>query len=144
MDIVMQDPMLTDAKAEHEGRGYVQSDDVVNAGFIQGQESFVRVQVVYDEALPLDSYEGIDITRLTQELPAKSPYDLNVLHIAVNGKPIDDPDRSSSDIQRCTDVALDKANIRFQFDNLESKPRLAVSAYPVAVGVSDVEGLPVA
>src|SRR5262249_24905292 len=42
MDIVMQDPVLSGAKSEHEGRGYVQSDDVVNAGFIQGQESFVR------------------------------------------------------------------------------------------------------
>src|SRR5262249_25645756 len=41
MDIVMQDAVLSGAKAEHEGRGYVQSDDVVNAGFIQGQESFV-------------------------------------------------------------------------------------------------------
>src|SRR3954468_10672270 len=49
MDTVMQDPVLSGAHSEHEGRGYVQSDDVVNAGFIQGQDSFVRVQVVYDE-----------------------------------------------------------------------------------------------
>ena len=40
---------LAPAQAEHEGRGYVQSDDVVNAGFIQGETSYVRVQVVYDE-----------------------------------------------------------------------------------------------
>jgi flagellar motor protein MotB len=142
MDIVMQDPVLSGAKSEHEGRGYVQSDDVVNAGFIQGQESFVRVQVVYDEPLPLDNYEGIDITRLTQELRPKSPYDLNVMHITVDGKPIDDPNRSSSDVQRCTDVALDNANIQFRFDNLESRPRLSVAAHPVAVSVSDVEGVP--
>jgi flagellar motor protein MotB len=144
MDIIMQDPMLSGAKAEHEGRGYVQSDDVANASFIQGQESFVRVQVVYDAALPLDNYEGIDLTRLTQELRPKSPYDLNVLHIAVDGKPIDDLGRSSSDIQRCTDVALDTARIRFHFDNLESKPRLAVAAYPVTLGVSSLEGRPAA
>src|SRR5262249_34557094 len=42
------------------------------------------------------------------------------------------------------DVALDNAKIRFQFDNLESKPRLAVSADPVALGVSDFEGRPAA
>src|SRR5499425_1382553 len=66
MDILMTDPLLSGARSEHEGRGYVQSDDVVNAGFIQGEESFVRVQVVYDERLPLDNYEGVDITRLTQ------------------------------------------------------------------------------
>src|SRR5205809_3771129 len=142
MDSVMQDPVLSGAKAEHEGRGYVQSDDVVNAGFIQGQESFVRVQVVYDEPLPLDNYDGVDITRLTQELRPKSPYGLNVMHITVDGKPIDDLGRSSSDVQRCTDVALDKANIQFRFDNIESRPRLNVAAHPVAVVVNDLEGGP--
>src|SRR5260370_11335343 len=75
MDTLMQDPLLSGARSEHEGRGYVQSDDVVNAGFIQGQESFVRVQVVYDERLPLDNYEGVDITRLNQEVRPKSPYE---------------------------------------------------------------------
>src|SRR5437870_1283796 len=144
MDIVMQDPVLSGAKSEHEGRGYVQSDDVVNAGFTQGQESFVRVQVVYDEPMPLDNYEGVDITRLTQELHPKSPYALNVMHITVDGKPIDDPNRSSSDVQRCTDVALDNAKIQFRFDNLESRPRLGVAAHPVAVAVSDTEGGPAA
>jgi flagellar motor protein MotB len=144
MDTVMQDPVLSGARSEHEGRGYVQSDDVVNAGFIQGKESFVRVQVVYDERLPSDDYEGVDITRLTQELRPKSPYELNVMHITVDGKPIDDLNRSSSDVQRCTDVALDDANIQFHFDNLESLRRLAVAAVPVAVTVSHKDGDPVA
>ena len=138
MDILMQDSLLSGARSEHEGRGYVQSDDVVNLGFVQGEESFVRVQVVYDERLPLDNYEGVDITRVTQELRPKSPYELNVMHITVDGKPIDDPGRSSSDVQRCTDVALDNANIHFHFDNLEARRRLGVAAHPVAVAVSDV------
>jgi flagellar motor protein MotB len=142
MDILMKDPILSGAKSEHEGRGYVQSDDVVNAGFTQGEDSFVRVQVVYDERLPLDNYEGVDITRVTQELHPKSPYELNVMHITVDGKPIDDPGRSSSDVQRCTDVALDNANIHFHFDNLEARRRLSVAAHPVAVAVSDTGGGP--
>src|SRR5215813_826006 len=137
MDIVMQDPVLSGAKSEHEGRGYIQSDDVVNGGFTQGEESFVRVQVVYDERLPLDNYEGVDITRLSQELSPKSPYELNVMHITVDGKPIDDLGRSSSDVQRCTDVALDNSNIRFRLDNLEARRRLGVAADPVAVVVSE-------
>ncbi|HEV2521811.1 MAG TPA: OmpA family protein, partial [Candidatus Acidoferrales bacterium] len=140
MDILMKDPLLSGARSEHEGRGYVQSDDVVNAGFIQGQESFVRVQVVYDERLPLDNFEGVDITHLNQEVRPKSPYELNVMRITVDGKPIDDPGRSSSDIQRCTDVALDNAKIHFRFDNLESRRRLGVAANPVAVPVSDLAG----
>src|SRR5215467_2952255 len=138
MDTLMKDPVLSGARSEHEGRGYVQSDDVVNAGFLAGQESFVRVQVVYDERLPLDNYEGVDITRLNQEVRPKSPYELNVMRITVDGKPIDDPGRSSSDIQRCTDVALDNAKIHFRFDNLESRRRLGVAANPVAVAVTSL------
>jgi flagellar motor protein MotB len=136
MEIVMQDPVLSGAQSEHEGRGYVQSDDVVNAGFTQGERSFVRVQVVYDEPVPLDDYEGVDVTRINREISTQSPYDLNVMRITVDGKPIDDPGRSSSDIQRCTDVALDQAKIRFRFDDLDSRPRLAVAAHPVALVMS--------
>src|SRR6267142_2809309 len=142
MDALMRDPVLSGARSEHEGRGYVQSDDVVNTGFIQDQESFVRVQVVYDERLPLDNYEGVDVTRVSQEVRPKSPYELNVMRITVDGKPIDDPGRSSSDIQRCTDVALDNAKIQFRFDNLEARRRLSVAANPIAVAVSDLGGGP--
>jgi len=138
-EIVMKDPLLSGARSEHEGRGYVQSDDVVNTGFTQGEDSFVRVQVVYDEPLQLDNYEGVEITRLSQEIAPKSPYELNVMHITVDGKPIDDPARSSSDVQRCTDVALDDAGMKFHFDNLESRPRLSVAAFPVSVAVSEVD-----
>ncbi len=143
-EILMQDPLLASVRSEHEGRGYVQSDDPARgAGFIQGEESFVRVQAVYDEPLPLDDYEGVDITRITRELLPKSPYELDVMHITVDGKPIDDPGRSSSDLQRCTDVAFDQAKIQFRFDNLESRPRLGVAAHPVAVALSALEGAPV-
>ncbi|HEX6853313.1 MAG TPA: OmpA family protein [Candidatus Polarisedimenticolaceae bacterium] len=144
MDALKQDPALSNARAEHEGRGYVQSDDVVNVGFTQGERSFVRVQAVYDEPMPLDDYEGVDITPITRELRPKSAYELNVMRITVDGKPIDDPGRTSSDVQRCTDVALDDARIQFRFDNLESRPRLGVAAHPAAVAVSRTEHGPVA
>jgi flagellar motor protein MotB len=117
-------------ESEFEGRGYVHSDDVVNAGFIQGETSHVAVQVVYDELAILDDYEGVDITRLTRELSPENPLGLNLMRITVDGKPIDDPKRSSADIQRCTDVALAKVDIQFGFDNLRSAPRLSVAAQP--------------
>ncbi|MBD3868292.1 MAG: OmpA family protein [Acidobacteria bacterium] len=139
METVKQNPLLSGARSEHEGRGYVQSDDVVNAGFIQGERSFVRVQVVYDEPAPLYDYEGVDITRITRELRPASPYELNVMRITVDGEPIDDPGRSYSDLQRCTDVALEDASIQFRFDNLESRRRLGVAAHPNAVAVNRVD-----
>ena len=107
------------------------------AGFTPGETSYVRVQVVYDELAPLDDYEGVDITRLTRELKPKSPYELNLMRITVDGQPVDDPGRSSADIQRCTDVALDKASIELQFDNLESRPRLSVAASPATIELVD-------
>jgi len=135
MQSVVEQMHLQPAQAEHEGRGYVQSGDVVNAGFTQGESSYVVVQVVYDEPAVLDDYEGVDITRLTRELTPKSPFGINTMHITVDGVPVDDPGRSSSDVQRCTDVALDKADIQFQFDSLKSQRRLSVAAAPSVVSM---------
>jgi flagellar motor protein MotB len=130
MELVTEQMHLSASQAEHEGRGFVQSSDVVNIGFTQGETSYVVVQVVYDEPAVLDDYEGVNITRLTHELTPQNPLGVNTMHITVDGVPIDDPGRSSADVQRCTDVALDKADIRFQFDDLKARRRLSVAAAP--------------
>jgi flagellar motor protein MotB len=133
MELVTEQMHLSASQAEHEGRGFVQSSDVVNVGFTQGESSYVVVQVVYDEPAVLDDYEGVKITPLTHELTPQNPLGVNTMHITVDGVPIDDPGRSSADVQRCTDVALDKADIRFQFDNLQTRRRLSVAAAPSVV-----------
>lgn len=127
MEHVAAELDLGASQAEFEGRGYVHSSDVVNTGFVQGDTSHVAVQVVYDELAILDDYEGVDITRITRELKPEDPLGLNLMRITVDGVPIDDPERSSADIQRCTDVAMEVANIQFGFDNLRSAPRLSVT-----------------
>ena len=132
MEAIRDELQLEESQAEHEGRGYVHSGDVVNAGFTQDETSLVRVEVVYDELAVLDDYEGVDVQRLTRELSPKNPLGLNLMRITVDGEPIDDPGRSSADIQRCTDVALEQADIEFRFDNLESSRRLSVTARPTA------------
>ena len=126
---------LGDGQTEHEGRGYVHSNDVVNAGFIQDDTSYVVVEVVYDELALLDDLEGIEITPITRELTPKDPLALNLMHITVDGVPIDDPARSSADVQRCTDVALERANIGFRFDGLDSRPQLSVTSQPSSLPV---------
>ena len=136
MELIAADMQLEAAQIEFEGRGYLHSTDVVNAGFIQGETSHVAVHVVYDELAVLDDYEGVDVTRLTRELRPENPLALNLMRITVDGEPIDDPKRSSSDIQRCTDVALEKADIQFGFDNMQSAPRLSVTAQPPRIAVS--------
>ncbi len=139
MEKIAADMGLEVEQVEFEGRGYVHSDDVVNAGFIQGETSHVAVQIVYNELAVLDDYEGVDITRMTRELRPENPLGLNLMRITVDGKPIDDPKRSSSDIQRCTDVAMANADIQFGFDNLRSAPRLSVSAEPQRIVVVELD-----
>jgi flagellar motor protein MotB len=138
METIAADMQLGESQREFEGRGYVHSKDVVNAGFIQGETSHVAVEVVYDDLAILDDYDGVDITRVTRELSPQNPLGLNLMRITVNGEPIDDPKRSSSDIQRCTDVALEEADIQFGYDNLRSAPRLSVTAKPSRIPLSEV------
>lgn len=127
---------LKSGQAEFEGHGYVQSEDVVNTGFIESNTSRVVVQVVYDELAALDD-DSLEVTRLTREVEPKDPFALNLMRITVDGKPIDDPKKSIADIDRCTDVALDKTNIHFKFDDLEVKPRLNATAWPTTIRYND-------
>jgi len=137
MEAIREALPLSDEQVEYEGRGYVQSEDVVNAGFVEADESRVTVQIVYDELALLDDAEGLDITRINREVQTQNPYALNLMRITVDGQPIDDPGKSVPDVQRCTDVALERAAIRFRFDNLDFKPRLNVSAWPTTVRYRD-------
>ena len=118
MTAVSEKMGLAGKQAEFEGRGYVQSADVVNTGFTQSGVSRVEVQIVYDELVALNDYEGVDIIRMTREVNTANPFALNYMRISVDGKQVDDPNKSIPDVQRCTDVALDRAKIEFKYDNL--------------------------
>jgi flagellar motor protein MotB len=136
--LALSDVMGMDTKAsEFEGRGFVQSDDVVTNGFIESDTSRVEVEVVYDELVPLDDYEGVDVLRLNREVTPVDPLALNHMRITVNGKPVDDPGKSIADVQRCTDVALDSADIQFKYDDLNNTPRLNVTAWPRSIRLMD-------
>ena len=131
---------LRPEQVEFEGHGYVHSDDVVNAGFIQGETSHVVVKVVYDEVAELDDYEGVDVTPIMRELTPENAFALNLMRITVDGEPIDDPGRSSADVQRCTDVAFQDAEIQFGFDTLEADRRLSVAAHPATLTFDKAAG----
>ena len=130
MDAVAKQLGLKPGQAEHEGHGYVQTNDVINNGFTESEVSRVQAQVVYDELANVDNLEGLDVTRFTRDVEVANPYALNLMRITVDGEPLDDPGKSIPDVQRCTDVALEKASIQFKYDNLDVKPRLNVTAWP--------------
>ncbi|HJW12591.1 MAG TPA: hypothetical protein VJ598_12425, partial [Albitalea sp.] len=137
MDAVTKELGLKPEQAEHEGHGYVQTNDVIDNGFTESEVSRVQAQVVYDDLADVDNLEGLDVTRFTRDVEVANPYALNLMRITVDGKPLDDPGKSIPDVQRCTDVALDKANIQFKYDNLDVKPRLNVTAWPQAIRYQD-------
>jgi hypothetical protein len=66
------------------------------------------------------------------------------MRITVDGKPLDDPGKCTSDVQRCTDVALDKADIQFKHDSLRLEPRLNVTAWPRTIRYQDLADTPFA
>jgi flagellar motor protein MotB len=138
MTAVSEKMGLAENQAEFEGRGYVQTADVVNAGFIESSVSRVEVQVVYDELVPINDYEGVDIIPVNREVSTADPFGLNLMRISVDGKPVDDPNQSIPDVQRCTDVALDRARIEFRYDNLRAEPRLNVTAWPRSIRYQDI------
>ncbi|MBW2688810.1 MAG: flagellar motor protein MotB, partial [Deltaproteobacteria bacterium] len=138
METVGEKMGLMEGQTEFEGRGYVQSEDVVTTGFIESDISRVVVQVVYDELAILDDYEGVEITRLVREVETKNPFALNLMRITVDGRPVNDPGKSVPDVQRCTDVALDKTQMQFKHDNLKLEPRLNVTAWPRSIRYRDV------
>ena len=96
------------AQVEHEGRGYVHSDDVVNSGFVEGEHLRRAGRGRLRRASPCSTTTRASTSpRSPARSRPKSPLGLNLMRITVDGEPIDDPGRSSEDIQRCTDVALD-------------------------------------
>jgi len=111
---------------------------VVTTGFTESAESRVKVEIVYDELVALNDYEGVDIVRMSREVDTANAFALNHMRISVDGKPVDDPNKSIPDVQRCTDVALDRAKIEFKYDNLRVEPRLNVTAWPRSVRYQDI------
>ncbi len=137
MELIKAEMGLTDKQAEFEGHGYVHSEDVVSTGFIQFDSSRVEVKILYDELALLDDQENLEIERIDREAIAQNPYALNLMRITVDGDTLYDPYKNSQDIQRCTDVALDAADIRFKFNRLQDKPRLNITAWPATIRYQD-------
>ena len=137
MRAVQQHLGLEDEQVEFEGRGFVESKDVVQTGFIHMDGARVEVQVLYDELAVLAEKDRLEIERIQQEAEAHNPYALNLMRITVDGAPEYDPHKNSADLQRCTDVALENANIQFRFDNQTMQPRLNVTAFPSTIRYAD-------
>ncbi len=60
-----------------------------------------------------------------------NPYSMTPWRVSLDGTPLEtEHSRHGADVQRCIDVALEKAQIQLQYDNLQSEAKLNVSAWP--------------
>ena len=113
MEMIQAEMGLEPAQVEHEGRGFVHSDDVVNAGFFPGETRPRRGPGRLRRARDASTTTTASTSRRSPASSRpKNPLALNLMRITVDGEPIDDPGRSSADIQRCTDVALEQTEHR--------------------------------
>lgn len=121
-----------------EGRGFV--DPLSLQGIAQTGEDTARVEIeiTYDDLAQLEQDPNLDITRITQVSEPVNPFALNLMRITVDGTPINDVDRHSADIQRCTDVALDRADIQLKYDALMAQRQLSVAAWPNNISIRDL------
>ncbi len=140
MEMVQQEMGLSDKQVEFNGRGFVHSDDVASTGFIQFDSSRVEIRILYNELALLDDQDNLEIERIVRHGEKHNPYALNLMRITVDGEPLFDPFKHTKDIQRCTDVALDDADIQFTFNNLHKKPRLNITAWPNTIRGQDIAG----
>ncbi|MDQ7990001.1 MAG: OmpA family protein [Candidatus Dactylopiibacterium sp.] len=82
-------------------------------------------------------------TRVTHDDPSEcamlSPYAEGdgPVRVTIDGDPKVGLDSSSADRQRCTDVRLERNDLRLQYDNLSMPRRLAGAAWPTTVVAGD-------
>ena len=65
------------------------------------------------------------------------PFAMSDFRISVDGQALDNGPVHTADVQRCTDVALEKSEIQVQYDSLTSSRRLNVSAWPLTASTVD-------
>lgn len=109
----------------------------------EGQAKNRRVEIFVSYDQPVVVEESMDIETSTTVVVEKSPLracsevlnsqtaaTTQPFRISIDGVPLHDTGTIDPDIQRCTDVALEKSNIQIRYDDLEITPWLNVSATP--------------
>ncbi|MBA3581948.1 MAG: OmpA family protein [Gammaproteobacteria bacterium] len=160
-EFVQKELSLTEEQVSTEGKGFVQPlNEVDTSPFAQknfslltaasgegSEETVVRpedarveLEFYYDEEAKAKIDSSIEIIRVQHEEPAVTPYALHPIRVTIDGKPIDGNGRHTADVQRCTDLALDRAQLHFQYDGIKRDPKLNVHAEPSVVTYWDDPG----
>lgn len=88
----------------------------------------VALQVSYDEVpVPVATGAVMNRTQVCQATLQSPASSNDPFKISLDGKPLGETLANRIDQQRCTDVALDQAQVSLQYDNLNLDPKLNVT-----------------
>ena len=151
-DYVLQELNLDPEQLLYEGRGFLEPlnkpDDSPFArktfsrlgqaeGTVNNEDARVEIEFLFNTAAEVEEDPTIEITPITLEEEAVSPFALHPIRVSVDGEAIDSSQRHGADLQRCIDVALGDENIQLRFDGLLSTPKLNIQAIPSVVSYWD-------
>jgi flagellar motor protein MotB len=127
---------LPDSMVQTEGGGYAPDEAADQSDLTTSPQGKVVAQIWFDVPAPR-SNEEVEVVHTTRDTSPVNPYSLAPLRVTVDGKRLDDTLPDSADVQRCTDVALDKTRIRLTYDGSAPDPKLAVVASPAVIATRD-------
>ncbi len=134
---------LPNSAVVFEGRG--PDEPVADNGTLKGRALNRRVEIEVSYLVPdgEEVVEGEIMACPAGELPMNmerlagqasepvNPYTMTPWRVSLDGTPLkSEHSRHGADVQRCVDIALEKAQIQLQYDNLQSEPKLNVSVWP--------------
>ncbi|SEA71826.1 Flagellar motor protein MotB [Desulfuromusa kysingii] len=132
---------LEKEQIETSSRGPLEPIAPNDKGEGQARNRRVEIFVSYDDPVIVATDTTVTTTKETpveqsplracsEVLSSRTAATAAPFRISIDGVPLADTGTIDPDIQRCTDVALEKADIQIHYDDLESTPWLNVSATP--------------
>ncbi len=97
---------------------------------IEIQVNYVFPEEVIEKIAIKEPIKNTLLRSCDEVLKTRKRASNQAFRISVDGVPLSDVGTIDPDVQRCTDVSLDKADIQVRYDNLEETPWLNLTAFP--------------
>ncbi len=135
---VQQKLGLLSSHVSYEGKGALEPIASNNTAAGMRLNRRVEIQVFIDQAVEKVVEFTPPVQKVRVEHKSRGAFALSPFRITVDGQPVDSYEAThTADVQRCTDVALEKSRLQLQYDDLLLKPRLAVNAWPSVISYAD-------
>ena len=98
--------------------------------FISYDQPVTVEEDVVMEASPVVEVPPTPLRACSEVLKSTTAASAQPFRISIDGVPLQDNGTIDPDIQRCTDVSLEKSDIQIRYDDLDITPQLNISATP--------------